>query len=338
MTPFSPKATPAQRHKAIGQLVQELSADTRPIILGPFRSELGFEVSYWIPMLRWLATKVPKFDQRACVVTRGGLAPLYQHVAARGYDLYALRSVTEVRRENLFDQQQTGLLKQMRPTAWDEQVIADTAQALGLGALYHTVHPAWMYWGLEPYWADDAGMKYLAAVTDYALLPKPALPEGCPPLPKQFVAVKFYSRATFQYPHPEIADFVTRTVGVLATQTPVVVLASSGEHDDHSDIACSGPNIISLPADLPAETNLLWQAAVMSRATAFVGTYGGVAQLALRLGVPSVSFWKEWGGTAFGHLALSQWLSKVTKVPFVASSMDDAWLMSQVLTVPKVAA
>jgi hypothetical protein len=332
---FSQKTSPEKRQEAVGQLIRELSADQRPILLGPWRSELGFECLYWLPFLKFLAGKVPDFDKRACIVTRGGLAPLYGAVAARGYDLYALRSVTDVRRENLYDHQNRGLQKQLSPTAWDGAVMADAAAALGLGALYHEIHPAWMYWALGPFWDDLRGVRYLAAMTDYAPLPRIAL-EGSP-LPPKYVAVKFYARATFPYPHPEIAEFVQRTVGTLAAQVPVVVLGSQSGYDDHADIPVVGQNIFQLQDDGAPERNLQVQAAVIGQATAFVGTYGGTAQLALRLGVPSVSFWAEFGGTASAHLSLSRHLSNLTKVPFLTSSIGESLLWQQVTSVVKKA-
>lgn len=324
---FNPKATPAQRQKAVATFIDELKADTKPILLGPWRSELGFESLYWLPFLRYLAARVPKFDARAVVVTRGGLAPLYAPVAAQGIDLYALRSVTELRRENLHDHHTTGLQKQMRPTPWDDAVLADAADALNVGALYHVVHPAWMYWALDPFWNEDVGLKYLTSLGDFTPIAKPLISGTLPP---KYVAVKFYGRATFSYPHPDVSDFVTRTVAQLAAQTDVVLLTSSGEHDDHHDIVCSGPRIHSLPPDLAPEQNLLAQASVLAHATAFVGTYGGMAQLALRMGVPSVSFWHAWGGTAHAHLSLSSWLSKASGTPFLAGSITDAALWAQV--------
>lgn len=331
MTQFSPKASPEKRQQAVAALVTELKADTRPIICGPWRSELGFETLYWLPFLRKLAAQVPNFDQRAAIVTRGGLAPLYAKVASKGFDLFALRSVQELRRENLYDHQQSQMLKQMRPTAWDDAAIEDAASALGLGALYHTIHPAWMYWGLEPFWAEERGLKYLLSLCDFTPLAKPTLLESVP-ADLKFVAVKFYSRATFPYPHPDVADFVQRTVSQLASQTHVVLLNSSGQYDDHSDIEMSGPNIHRLPEDLAPEDNLRVMSSVLAHATAFVGTYGGMAQLALRMNVPSVSFWSgDFAGTAHAHLSLSSWLGQQTGTPFLAGSLHDATLWKQVV-------
>lgn len=332
---FSAKATPEARQKAVAQLITELNADRQPILVGPWRSEVGFESLYWLPFLHCLASKVTDFDTRAAVVTRGGLAPLYQKVASKGYDLYALRSVTDVRRENLYDahvRQGGKTVKQLEVTAWDEQVVSDAADALKIGPVYHLLHPAWMYWALSPFWSEHRGFEYLASLTDYQMLPRPQLVEA-PQLPAKFVAVKMYQRSTFPYPHPDVATWVKETVAILAAQCPVVLLNTSSEHDDHVDVAMTGPNIYTLPSVAP-ESNLLIQAAILAKATCFVGTYGGVAQLALRMGIPSVSTWLEWKDTAHGHLSLSSWLSKVTKVPFLASSIADCGLVKQIVSLP----
>lgn len=329
---FNPKASLAARQQAVSRFIAELSADTKPILCGPWRSEVGFEASYWTAFLQFLASKVKNFDKRAAIVTRGGLAPLYAPVASQGYDLYALRTVTEVRRENLHDlkiRNKGQTIKQLQVTEWDETVLADAAQALGLGALYHVVHPAWCYWALSPYWDEAAGLQYLASMADYAPLPRIALQSD---LPSAYVAMKWYQRATFPYPHPEVAEFVQDIVAKVAQQAPVVLLHAGAEHDDHVDIPIVGPNVHVLPDNLPPEENLKVQAAVISGAKVFIGTYGGVAQLALRLGVPSVSFYAEWGGTSHQHLSLSSWLSKVHRVPFLVSAIGETTLWRQVLT------
>lgn len=332
---FNPKASPEQRQKAVAGLIAELNADAKPIVIGPWRSEVGFETLYNLPFLRFLADKVKGFADRAAVVTRGGLAPLYNKVAHQGYDLFALRSVTEVRRENLHDakvRQGGKTIKQLQVTPWDEDVLADAADQLKLGAVYHIVHPAWMYWALEPFWAESRGLNYLMGLTHYVPLTKPTLPD-MPALPEKFVAVKFYARSTFPYPNPDVSQWIEQTAAILGAQCPIVVLTSDPEYDDHLTIPITGPNVFALPK-LPPEQNLLIQAAVLSKATAFVGTYGGVAQLALRLGIPSCSVWLEFGGTAHQHLSLSSWLGKQTGVPFLASSLAESGLWRQVVSPP----
>jgi hypothetical protein len=330
--------TPELRRLAVKAYLRRLSLDDKPILVGPWRSEVGFEALYWLPFLKWVAKRVD--PARFVVVTRGGAASLYP--APQAIDLYSLRSVREVAQENIYDSLKTKLQKQVRCTRWDKAVLHDAAVRTGIlpSRSYHILHPAWMYWALDPFWSEERGLKYLLSMTDYTPLPKPHAPIGVLAegmnLPERFVAVKFYRREpTFPIQH-DTAAFVQHVVSLIAQQTNVVLLNSGHAGDDHADLTLSGPNIHTLPK-VPPEQNLALQAAVLGKATAFVGTYGGVAQLALRMGVPSVSFWTQFGGTACAHLSLSNFLSQRTGVPFLTGSLADYQLWSQLVVAPIVA-
>ena len=332
---LDPKAPPDARLAYLQQQVQILNQDGAPILVGPFHSELGFEAIYWTPFIGWLKSKVKDFETRAHILTRGGAGCLYLHLAKQGLDLYAIRSVTDVRRAGIKQQKQQGIQKQISITAFDQAVIQDAAKSFGVRLPYHVVHPSLMYWAFECYWNELAGLKYLHSVCDFSTLPTPN-PNGVLHLPEKFVAVKFYARHTFPYPHPDIAEFVKTTVATLAAQVPVVVLESSDTYDDHTDIPLAGPNIVSIGKDVPAHENVWLQAAIIGRATGFVGTYGGTAQLALRLGRPSVSFYQQWSGIGHAHFALNSWLSKSQGIPFLTGSLNDVSLWSQCTGLPGV--
>jgi hypothetical protein len=321
---------PELRRLAVRAVLTRLALDHRPVLVGPWRSEVGFEALYWIPFLKWCCDQVPSLRERAIIVTRGGAGCLYGVPPERAVDLYALRDVRDVAKENIYQALATKMQKQMVVTSWDRAVMNDAAAQLGL-TRYHVLHPAWMYWALEPFWNEDRGLKYLASMTDYDPIPKMARPNG---LPSAYVAVKFYGRATWPHPHPLTADFAAKMTGTIAAQTPVVLLNSGHAGDEHTDLVVSGPNVYALPAVKP-EKNLTQQIAVLSHATAFVGTYGGTAQLALRLGIPSASFWTHFGGTAWAHHSVSGWLSQASQVPFLTGSVGDLHLWKQVLVAPK---
>ena len=53
--------------------IAEVAAGAGPIVVGPWLAEVGYEVLYWIPFLRWFqdAHGVPR--ERFIVVSRGGL-------------------------------------------------------------------------------------------------------------------------------------------------------------------------------------------------------------------------------------------------------------------------
>jgi hypothetical protein len=332
---LDPKATPDARLAYLQQQLQVWNKDRHPIICGPFTSELGFEAIYWTPFLAWIKSKVAEFDQRAIILTRGGAGAFYSTIAAQGIDVYALRSVTDVRRAGIKATRRTGLQKQVGLTPFDDALIKDAAKQFGARLPYHVIHPALMYWACEPYWNETAGYAYLASICDFAPLPVVEPPLTISGLPEKFVAVKFYARHTFPYPHPDTAEFVKKTVATIAAQVPVVVLESADAYDDHSDIPIVGPNVLHVGATVKPEQNVWVQASILAKATAFVGTYGGVAQLALRMGRPSVSFYQQWSGIGHAHFALNSWLSKSQGVPFLTGNMNDVFLWSQVTGLPQ---
>lgn len=321
--------TPELKRAITKAYLKRLALSKKPILLGPWRSEVGFESLYWLPFLRWWAKRYQITPERLVTVTRGGASILY---GAQAVDLYRLRSVEAVRLENQYDWQRTKLLKQMAMTPWDRDVLNEAAaMALGRGEKYHVLHPSWMYWTLSPFWDEQRGMAYLASMTDYE--PIRGLKPLQQDLPGSYVAMKWYTRATFPCHDEAVKRLISSLVSVIGAQTKIVLLQGSPDTDDHADAQISHPSIVTIPP-APPERNMEQQIQILSRAQAFVGTYGGVAQLALRLGIPSVSFYKDWGGTAFAHMSLSLMLSKTTKVPFLVSSADDAESWRKCLSLP----
>lgn len=324
--------SPENRRRLVHLYMLRLAASKKPILVGPWRSEVGFEALYWLPFLRWAIARYKLDLSRFVTVTRGGAAILY---GGQSLDLYQLRSVAAVRAENLYDYQVTQQQKQITCTAWDKDVLKEAAaQVIGRGAKYHILHPSWMYWALSPFWDEERGMKHLSAMTDFTPIPKLPVAQ-IPNLPPKYVAMRWYSRATFQGQHPDVQALISHITSVVAAQSPIVLLNQPHDGDDHTDVLVEHPNIATLPP-LPADQNLALQAQVLSHASAFVGTYGGVAQLALRLGVPSVSFYHQWGGTMSGHLDLSAAVSRQTKVPFLVGSIDDARIWQQMVSLPGI--
>jgi hypothetical protein len=303
-----------------------LASTSKPIVLGPFRSEPGFEVLYWLPFLQW-ALKTYKIAPERCIaLSRGGMGVFYP--AKSHVDLYAIRGVDAVRVENKIDEEQRKIQKQTNVTAWDRQAASDAVQDIfGLervpaisGKLwshvprsYHLLHPSWMYWLFNDYWDERATIKLVADHCDFAPPLMPGVPEGFN-LPDKFVAVRFYERHTFPL-HDQVKAIAIDIAQSLASQFPVVLLNQNLFADDHVDLPIQGTNIYQLPTISP-DQNFIMQAAVIARAQAFVGTYGGICQWALRYGKPSLSFYTQFTGTAMAHRHLSQTLAARMGVPF----------------------
>lgn len=296
-----------------------------PIIAGPFRGELGFEILYWLPWLMQQLGDLPLY-----VLTRGGMAGLYPKVSG-AVDIYSLRTPQQVRIESLRQYQEHGELKQRHWTPFERALIHDAADALKLSR-YRVIHPGWMYQHIGAYWEGFLPMMRLSSRTRYSKLDPLPLPETvC--LPPQFAAVKFYFRPTFP-PNPATVEFAKQTIAKLATKAPVILLNSGIHADEHFDINVIGDNIKTLAEVVPGitpENNLAIMQGVLARAGLFVGTYGGVAQLALRCGVAGVSYFTEWTGTALQHRELSENLSLQMGIPFVVLRMTEAALVRSII-------
>lgn len=317
-----------------------LQSTDRPIFVGPFRGEVGFEALYWLP---WLAAQ--GFDvARLIPITRGGAGTWYgtaQHV-----EIYALRDPKDVRIENRVQQAQTGLLKQMAGTAFDAAIVTDAAKQLGL-TRYHVLHPKWMYRDLQPFWAGHRGLTWLwpritaterssTSATLVRVLRPPTvapLPEAVS-LPERFVVARFYLRSTF--PHASHCLTTAQETIKRIAQKQTVILLNSGMHtDEHIDLTVTGPNCVPMSSLMPVtpQNNLALQAALIAKSEGFVGTYGGLAQLALRYRKPVVSFYSDWQGTAIAHKHLADAMAiqqgtaflclRIAEIPLVYAAVPE---------------
>ena len=319
---FHPYLWPAYRKRLIHS--------DKPILVGPFLGEAGIEALYqlsFVEKLKQLGVK----PERIIPIGRGGSAVWYQ--CPTGVEVFAMRTPQQVRVENAVRRMRRGLIKQIEMTAFDRQIITDTAKSLGLKK-YHVLHPLWMYRTLEPYWMGQRGLDWLHARTTYTHMPPPALPEGVT-LPPEFVTVKFYFRATFEYKHDAIM-LAKATVQKLAAQWPVIVLNTGIHADDHLDwTPKKHPNVTLLSDLMPLtpENTLAMQSAVIGRSLGFVGTYGGLAQVAQRLGRAAVTFYTSWGYTSLSHKHLSDAVAIRTGVPFLVHQVKELALMNVTLPI-----
>ena len=240
-----------------------------------------------------------------------------------------MRTPQEVRVENWRQFQQTGFMKQATMTPFDRAILKDAAQTLGL-TRYLTLHPAWMYTTLTPYWSGHEGYQWLFDRCRYQPWSAPDL-KGVT-LPAHYVAVRFYFRATFPFNSPCV-NFAKATIRHLAKSHHVIVVNSGLHVDDHLDyVPKDRENVTVLSEVVPMtpQNNLAIQSAIVAKAGAFVGTYGGMAQLALRFGRPVTAFYEDWHSTAVAHRQISEQLALGMGVPFQVLKVADLPLLQQV--------
>ena len=291
-----------------------------PILVGPWHGEVGFEALYWLPFLAHLRheTGIPR--DRFIPIARGGTALWYD--TPTGVELHAMRTSQDVRIENWLAHNRTGWMKQYQVSDFDRSIIKDAAKTLGL-RWYWPLHPKWMYQTLTPFWGGHKGIQWLSDRVRFAGIPAPQM-NGVT-LPENYVAVKFYFRSTFP-PNMANRSFCEQTIRKIAATHPVIVVDSGVHADDHIDYLPkdrTNVQILSQIVPMTAENNLAIQSAVMAKATGVVGTYGGMTQMASRMGVPTFCYYSEWHSVCIAHKHLSETLALQMRVPFVVSNVNE---------------
>jgi hypothetical protein len=270
----------------IGRIV----AKPGPILVGPWLSEVGFELLYWIPMLHWVKERFGLDPERVVVVSRGGVRSWYAGLSGRYLDVFdclppdRYAAVNQARWRTDLNQ------KQSVRHGLDEEIIEWARGRAGLAGC-EVLHPALMYQLLWPVFQGRLPIEELAAHVLYERLAQPKLPDDLAgALPQDYVAMRFYFRPSFPDTKAN-RDFVKTLVKQVSGTMPVVLLNTGLSVDDHVD--CPADALMTLEHHVSATDNLDIQSRVIANSRALIGTYGGLSYLAPRYGVPSIGFYSD---------------------------------------------
>src|SRR5262249_4205241 len=146
---------------------------------------------------------------------------------------------------------------------------------------FDLLHPQVMYNLFTPFWRRKVPYSFLKAHFDPRRFEPPERGPLPVDLPDDYVAAKFYFSASF----PDTTanrEFIASLLRKVAPRSPVALLSSGLQIDDHRDwlpsLEKSG-RIIDLAGRMPPERNLEIQTAAVSRSRMFFGTYGGFSYL-----------------------------------------------------------
>ena len=281
---------PMREERAVLSRLRDIASGDAPIIVGPWISEVGYEVLYWVPFLRWFQDRYAIAPQRIIAVSRGGVAWWYDGIASRYVDvldLYApdaFASQGEARRS-------AGDQKQLEPSRWERDIVGDVRRRLGLGDA-QALHPGLMYRLFRGVWHGDRGLDFLLTHTEYAR-PRPPLAAEDEGLPTTFAAVKFYTGPALP-DTPDTREQLHAAVARVAQRMPVISLDTGLGLDEHRDYLFNGVSgVLDLRDRMTPATNLAVQSRIMARASLYVGTCGSLAWLAPMLGVPTVAAYTD---------------------------------------------
>jgi hypothetical protein len=307
-TRFDPP--PAAAVLAMRVELARIAATGGPIFVGPWLSEVGYEILYWVPFLRWALIEAGIAPDRVTVISRGSVKSWYRGLAANYIDIFDRLTPDEFRVLNEARWDETGVQKHMTFSAFDRLIL----EKLGVPAEAVVLHPAVMYNLLDEYWTGTAGF---SRFTDHVVLKRMKPPEHkvLLRLPENFTAVKFYSRPSLPLNDENLA-FVERYTLDLAERGPVVFMNTNMAVDDHRDfVPPKHPNIVRIQSQLKPETNLLVQSAIVGRAREVHCTYGGFAYLPLCYGVPAIGVFSHDRHFMKIHGRAAYLLASKTKTP-----------------------
>jgi hypothetical protein len=284
------------------RIERELAAIARgrgPIIAGPWLSEVGFEVLYWIPFLRWFEDRYRVDPGRVIALSRGGVADWYRDVAGRYVEIFDHVDPAMFAQRNAERRQanESGGQKQTSESAFDAELIEmarsagggrTAASAVGRAAV---CHPSLMYRLFNEVWLGNRAADVVVRHTSYG--PTIATPCSGSGLPERFIAAKFYTGAALP-DTPDCRRALSDLVRAAASEMPVVMLDTGMTTDEHEDYLFRDiPNVFSLRDRLEPRTNLGVQTAVTAASQGFIGTCGSLAWLAPMMGVRTVAVYAD---------------------------------------------
>jgi hypothetical protein len=312
------------------ETVASMRASGRPIVVGPWLSETGFELLYWIPFLRWAQRYGSLRPSRILALSRGGPRSWYQGVADGYADVFDLASVEEVRAANAARIEAQDGQKQFEPTDFDRVLVERAAAGAGLHD-FDWLHPGVMYTLFKPFWMQAASVDMLHEF----LVPRriePALVPRLDGLPDRYIAVKFYSNLAL----PDDEDnrrFVRALVDRLAARQDLVLLQTGLTLDDHGEFgAAAAARIHSLDRRMTPSTNLEVQTRAIAHADALVATYGGFSYVGPLLGVKTLTFYSNAAGFRLDHLDVAQrTFRQAGGAPFVSLRTTELGMLESLL-------
>ncbi len=288
---------------AVERDIARIVSGSDPIVVGPWLSEVGYEVLYWVPFVRWVQSQFHIPAERLVVVTRGGAASWYSDITTNAVELFDLMSPEDYAAGNAQRSvEDRGTLKQFGVSPMDQRIVADVERRLGTTRA-RVLHPSFLYQLFHQFWLGHRPPSFLERRTKYRRMTAPDVP--VPSLPQQFVAVKFYTAASLP-PTETVRRALQSIVLGLAERMPVVMLDTGLALDDHEDYSfAAASRIRSVRESLRPRDNLAVQTAIISRASSFVGTCGALAWLAPMLGVDTTAVFAD-ARFLHGHLQVAR--------------------------------
>jgi hypothetical protein len=269
------------------------AGDLRPLVVGPWLMEIGFELLYWIPYLRAQLAQLGIPRHRVIAISRGGAAGWYGDIAGRYLDILDVMTPQEF--HDWTSGAESGDIlegnrKPFNASPLETTILDRVLQRANIDD-YQVIMPSAMYGLLRNVWCARFASHKVNLLLAPALLDRPEPLEL--PFQGPYVAVKFYHSRTFPG-STELNNFARHVVRNLARRSNVVVLSNAARLDDHDTLSmgrADGPHRVFDASGLyTPRNNLAVQTALVAHADELHGTYGGFSYLGPLLGIDTVAY------------------------------------------------
>ena len=156
--------------------LERVSKTDRPVLVGPWSGEVGFELLYWVPFVTWVLRKARVAPERIVIVSRGGPRSWYAHLGGRYVDILSHFSADEFR-------VRTELTKKQRSMGRFDREIARRIIAEARLERPILLHPGLMYRLFFPFWKQKTTVRRIENYTMYERPIRPVCAELAGRLP-----------------------------------------------------------------------------------------------------------------------------------------------------------
>ncbi len=296
----------------IGPMVEERIAkawaSTQPVVVGPYLSDVGFELLYWRPFVAWMHEHYGERTAPVIALSRGRVGDWY---ASRATDYVDACDLVD------FDTFLTRNRQRVRATgSWKQKVVADFDRELldALSARFDDVepevlHPSLIFRVCSRIWNGTLPHDWLAEHGVYDYL-QPTLTRDdtiCPPEPYVVASFWFSSCFTDTRQHRHLIHLA---LSELSQRMPVVVVDTGGFPGVPESLDASG-DIRVVPGPQHSEGQLGLQSRIIAGSRAYVGSFGNISQLAPFFRVPSLLVFDEEGGHSAHHRRTARTIADV---------------------------
>lgn len=260
--------------------LKHIAAGEGTVLAGPWTGDPGFELLYWIPLLRWLREESGLDPSRVIAVSRAGADIWYAGVAGNYVDLVDHYPPAELAQ---WQRRQAGEVSREADPVGERlrNLVEGGAEAAWL-------HPSLMYTLFEAHWRRAAPANLVTTYTTQ----RPVRTElaARPPLPQRYAAV----RVAFSRHFPDTPDnrrFLHTIVADLGSAMDVVLLPGAVDLDELG--LRDGP--IDAASFTTPRNRLAVYTMVAAHAECFFAPYGGLSYLGPYVGTPTIALYSRAG-------------------------------------------